>query len=297
MENDRTLPPMNDYRTLTPGARYNAPDDVKETAKLMEPHHGCKTSWDYLKEYIPLTQAEQKAKAYWTDCKAYETDRAGREALRQEVPGEAEKLRNMAWRWHVRIHNNERICRGYHTSASVYFNIGLTIPPRFYSSDPTYNMANRNMLTPMVIPEDFLYLDDYIALEPHDREIFCSNDQKIPLAFSVPIASESKQGLSEAVKYWTSQISKGQITKVEADSIREAYPEEVEHFRELIWKRHLMNEGRIDVSSRYNAELSQKEWEQTKNTCLKVTAITATVAAAVFFSFRLGPHSLLFPGL
>ncbi|MBA3239106.1 MAG: hypothetical protein H0T62_12260 [Parachlamydiaceae bacterium] len=263
------------YYSLNPPTEYDSAFAMRSKTKVFEPKLHVKTSWLYLKEYNVQTESMQKAKQYWLNYKCDKPDTIIKcpfdVSMDLDFLRDAELIRRDVWKWHVKVCKEERLCANYHKSALDRHPEDKD-PAYFFSTDPHFNKANKNIFLPVEIPETFINLKAYIILEPSDLQ-----DLITQLNYFPDITKE----VSHAKRYWSLDI-----TDYDALQIKEKYPKEVEHFRELIWKRHLQLEGERETTakrclmwSQEDSELRTKKFWET----MKVAATISIISSAVFF--------------
>lgn len=263
-------------RSLEPPCHYNTPYAIKCMSEGgMEPSINVKNSWHYLQEYEVTNEAMRKAKEYWLNNKPTLEKPCSPEKLPSEVSNDeeflraAEFLRVQVWKWHVLVESEDSLNIHYHRSASDRSPEENT-PAHLFSNDINVNRANRNIWDPLEIPETFQTLNDYLIYEPKDHSYVLACLRVFP---------EISEGIALAKKYWSENI-----TKEEAKVIIENYPNEIQRFRELLWKRHISLEGERERDLKFCDELAQEAaWNEKKNLFL---GTIATVAGLVFLVYQ-----------
>lgn len=262
------------YNTFTPPADFNTPYSIKCKCIAFEPQINVKTSWRFLKEFTPTSSAMQKAKEYWLNYKPALEHPEIKEKSPEQISTDIDFLNNVeflkveVWKWHVCVVMEDIITCQYHRSA-LRINQEKGLPEHLFSKVATINRANKNILDPLEIPVSFLSIKEYEHLEPKDLDFLIINLNRFP---------EISKGIKYAKKYWSKDV-----TKDEAQKIINEYPDDVQKFRELIWKRHLSLDGSRELEHKYSEELINNSKKSNEN-CLIGIACTIIILATIYFS-------------
>jgi hypothetical protein len=261
---------------------FSNPLNAHEFIRKTESGLQCPTSYDHLKMHRTETEEMKKAQDFWLNYAAYQMNPEMQEAIRSEVPEQCNALKDLLWRWHARVLQEEILCVHYHIPANA-FTSAYSDQSYLLPTDPSMNLAGRKIDEDVEIPDMFQTRQDYLKLHEKDKQ-YLSNFNEEYMLESFP--NETLEGVEAARKYWFTDIS-----EEEQQSIRESYPVETERLRVLIWKRHLSHEASKVRGDKHleNLILKMKREQNEKiASFIGVASTIAMVAGAVFFCSQPG---------